>query len=752
MYSDRPISSESDDLLKRSGFSRLLAETIINLDRDDTFTVGVFGKWGSGKTSVVKMMLKELEKQQKDAKKDDQIIVVHFEPWNFSDTNQLLNQFFSRMSSEFKNKGDAGLRAIGNALEDYSEAFSLATLISGLGIWGNIISVIGKNGAKSIGNFLKKRVDSNDIQKQKEEVVELLQKQSNRTLVVIDDIDRLSNEQIRHVFQLVTSVAKFPKTTYLLVFDKEVVVKALEQVQEGSGEDYLEKVIQMPIQIPDIQKASLRQILFGRLDEMLAQYSNVNFNEPYWQKVYMPCADPFIKHIRDINRLCNALEFKLAAISEEVDFTDLLAVTVLEISMPAVYEWIKVNRGILTGDGSQYDFGTRDRKPEEWYKIYHSQLSGLLSNTSKIKSNQNNTDLALSILSLLFPHFGNKIGKAYEVAAWDQLRQNNRIAHPDKFDRYFHLTVEYIGHRKAEITAIIQELNQEEIKAYLIEKDKENTSYELLEEIEASASRIPAERIRIIIGALLAVASRLDGQTTRSLFAARAEDKAERLIYELLGRIPDADRLPYILCTIHSAETNELTTISQIINRLELAYGRLAADGRERTEYDKILPLDGLQSCEWAFSVRVKELLERISIFDFGKWRMTLYLMESFEPEFTREYLEMEFSHDGSVLRFIEGSVTKWIGAGVSYEVQNMYEAYLTKEHVLQAIQNQKDSGQLYVLPERIQHTAVAFYLCEVEGRKHRHEITQSDVQEVLATWRLTNQVEASKDGALIQN
>ena len=736
MYSDRPILSESEDLLKRSGFAKLLAETIVNFDREDTFTVGVFGKWGSGKTSVVKMMLKELEEQQKSAKKDDQIIVVHFEPWNFSDTNQLLNQFFARMSSEFKNKGDAGLRAIGNAMEDYAEAFSLVTLISGLGIWGNILSVIGKNGARSIGNFLKNRGGSNDIQKQKEEVVKLLQKQKNRILVVIDDIDRLSNEQIRHVFQLVTSVAKFPKTTYLLVFDKEVVVKALEQVQEGSGEDYLEKIIQMPIQIPDIQHSSLREILFGRLDKLLTKYSNVNFSELYWQKIYMPCVDPYIKHIRDINRLCNALEFKLAAISEEVDFTDLLAVTTLEINMSAVYEWMKVNKGILTGDGSQYNFGTRDRKPEEWYKIYYSQIKDLLSASSKIKSDQDNTDLALSVLSRLFPYFGRKIGKTYEVVAWDLLRKNNRIAHPDKFDRYFHLTVEYIGHKKADIMAVIQVLNQEEIAEYLLKKDQEGVSYELLEEIEAAASKIPAHRIQTMIGALLAVASRLDGQATRSLFAMRAEDKAEHVICDLLGSIPEAERLAYVLGTVCVAGITELTALSLIINRQELAYGRLAADGQARTEYDKILTLDGLQACERAFSTRVKEHLESTGLFGFGKWRMTLYLMENFEPEFTREYLEKEFLNDESVLRYIEGSVSKWIGSGVSYEVHNSYESYLTKERILQAIQNQKQNTGFYLLPEEVQYTAVAFYLCEYEGRKRRREITQADVSEVLKTWK----------------
>ena len=56
-YSDRPINSGNEDKLNRKGFARLLARTLVNLDSKDTFTVGLFGKWGCGKTSLVNMLL-----------------------------------------------------------------------------------------------------------------------------------------------------------------------------------------------------------------------------------------------------------------------------------------------------------------------------------------------------------------------------------------------------------------------------------------------------------------------------------------------------------------------------------------------------------------------------------------------------------------------------------------------------------------------------------------------------------------------
>ena len=255
-YSDKPISSKCDDQLGRNSFAALLAQSLLNLNTQDTFTVGLFGKWGSGKTSIVNMMLSEIEEQQKDCPESEKLIVVHFEPWNFSNTDQLLSQFFIRLSSEFRNKGDERLAKIGEALETYSEAFDI---LSAIPLAGGLLSFLGKKGAETAGSKLKKGCDEKDISKQKEFVIKLLQEQSNRILVVIDDIDRLSNEQIRQVFQLVTSVAKFPNTIYLLVFDKDIVVKALEKVQEGSGRDYLEKIIQSQFRTRILKTVKLGQ-------------------------------------------------------------------------------------------------------------------------------------------------------------------------------------------------------------------------------------------------------------------------------------------------------------------------------------------------------------------------------------------------------------------------------------------------------------------------------------------------------------
>lgn len=554
-------------------------------------------------------------------------------------------------------------------------------------------------------------------------------------MVVIDDIDRLSDEQIRYVFQLVTSVAKFPNTIYLLVFDKDIVVKALEKVQEGSGEDYLEKVIQMPIQIPDINRNTLRNILLYRLDEILKRHNDANFLDARWRNIYIYCIDPFINNIRDINRLCNSVEFKLTAISGEVDFTDMVAITALEIGMPSIYSWVKNNRCVLTGDLDQFHLSFTNRKPQEWYEIYENELSEILSNSQFSVSTKKDVELALRCLSNIFPHFGQKIGKTHEVFSQDVLRKNNQVAHPEKFDRYFNLTPDYIEIKKSEVTAVIETMNSNDIVELLLEKDREDISYEFIEEIRAAAEKISFDRAEVLIEALLEAKPQLETEQGKSMLSLNTSELATYATYNLFEKILIDDRKQYFVDTINAATCNQLSSSAEVINILELAHGRLSANGQERSDFAKILNLEDLLEIESIFSNRTKELLKEKSLFLFKQWGIILHLMENFDSDFITEYVSSELLNDENVLRYIESSVSRWVGRGVTYEINNDYKKYLTKERVLEAIENQKDNGNLFSLPLRAQFASVAFYLYENESKKGHHEISQETIDETLVQW-----------------
>lgn len=660
------------------------------------------------------------------------MIIAHFEPWNFSNTDQLLSQFFIRLSNEFKKRGDKNLEKIGEALEKYSNAFELIDIIPSLGGLGVSLAVL----ARLTGKRLNKDTYEKDISKQKENVVELLEKQSNRILIVIDDIDRLNNEQIRNVFQLITSVAKFPNTTYLLAFDKQIVVKALEEVQMGDGETYLEKIIQIPIQLPEIRKSELRRLLFDKLDIIIRSYPNISFEKGYWQKIFKFCVDPFIKNLRDVNRLCNTLQFKLGSIHSEVDFTDMVAITSIEIGLPSVYEWIRDNKSILTGD-QDYSLTTIDKKDtKECLEDYQTQIRFLLQNGNGGKVVENDAAIALKALSILFPVFGHKIGQSYETIDRERYRKNNQIAHPEKFDRYFQLNVDEIIIKKSDLQKAVYLLSEDDFIVFLLEQDKKGISYEFLEEVRAWTADLPVSRIKVIIKALLRSSKKLDVISHKNIFSTSASDYADHMLIELLSRLLPEERYMFIEEILKNADIETLQTLTILINLFELGEGRLAAKGQKYFEYKDVIQLEELIELEKEFCNKVKEVLEYNNLFDFREWKMIVYLIENFEPEYIKAYFAKVFEENSNILKYLDDSIVHWVGSGDCYEIREKYKVYLTKERIIGAIKCLVGNRTFFDFPEEIQNKCAAFYLHSNGEVENDGYVYQDMIVRLLNIWK----------------
>ncbi len=248
---DKPINQMCEDALGRSAFSKQLANAIINFKTKDNYAVSLQGKWGCGKTSIINMAIEEITQLSENMDEKEKIIIIQFNPWNFTDTNQLINQFFLTLTNSLKIKSkDKKIKNVGAAIEKYSSALEYSEYIPVVGKYLKLLPKLSSAFGKSIKNNAESKL--NDVSYRKHEVEKALVDMNSRILVVIDDIDRLSNEQIRLIFQLVNAVAGFPNTTYLLSFDKDIVSRALGDVQGCNGQEYLEKIIQVPFDVPPL--------------------------------------------------------------------------------------------------------------------------------------------------------------------------------------------------------------------------------------------------------------------------------------------------------------------------------------------------------------------------------------------------------------------------------------------------------------------------------------------------------------------
>ena len=93
---DRPIETGNQDLLGLASFSKQLGKAMYEYNGKDGLVIGLFGKWGTGKTSVINMAVNEITELANN--NENKPIIMKFAPWNYSDKDNLISMFFQSLS------------------------------------------------------------------------------------------------------------------------------------------------------------------------------------------------------------------------------------------------------------------------------------------------------------------------------------------------------------------------------------------------------------------------------------------------------------------------------------------------------------------------------------------------------------------------------------------------------------------------------------------------------------------------------
>ena len=205
------------------------------------------------------------------------------------------------------------------------------------------------------------------MQGQKDEIIRTMVKENLKIIVSIDDIDRLSEGEIIAVFQLVKALADFPNAVYLLAFDYDVVVRALAAVQHGDGREYLEKVIQVPFEIPIPNMASIHDALFSKLKVILGDIPDNRWDKAIWAELFQYGVKNYIKSIRDVIRYSNVFYLKYQLLQGETDPIDLLGLTYIQVFELTIYSTLNNYKDMLCGSISSNSY-ERQKTDEEKIK------------------------------------------------------------------------------------------------------------------------------------------------------------------------------------------------------------------------------------------------------------------------------------------------------------------------------------------------------------------------------------------------
>jgi len=562
---DQPIESSKDDILGRASFAQALGEAILSYKEKDSIVIGLFGAWGSGKTSIINMALEHMELISKDRSDDEKPIVVRFNPWNYSDQNQLITQFFRELSvtlggHDYASDG----KEIGEKLQTYAKIVEPLALIPMIGSFVKIFSDTAKSAGSAIESLSK--LKANDLNAIKAEINKLLIKQHHKIIVVIDDIDRLNDTEIRQMFQLVKSLGDFKNTIYLLAFDKNVVINALENVQKGFGLEYLEKVVQIPFEVPLISKDEVEDLLKREIKELVNGVPVERYDQEYWWDIYHSGFKDFFRNIRDVTRYLNTLRFSLEMVKNEVNVADFLAITAIQVFVPEVYYGIRDNKDLFTGVYPILGYGETDVIKEQDKKLCDKIIN---------KGKDLPPEVLKDLLKKLFPKlesiYGNNNFGHEELRNW---RKDCRICSPDIFDLFFRLSLAKGGISQGEIEAILSLGNNSESFAQALlnlEEEKVSRFLERLEDYALSNAYIPKENIEPIITALMDVGDLLlEGDLNISgLYA-----KLHRLFDKLIHRFESYDERFRIFKGAIEKSTRSLYTIVHEISLQKKPFGK----------------------------------------------------------------------------------------------------------------------------------------------------------------------------------
>lgn len=534
LSADRPSTDPAKDLFGHAPFSKTLANAIRGYRGSDGIVLALYGPWGSGKSTALAYVEHELEQ----GPESDRPVVVPFNPWWFSGQEHLARAFLGQLQVVLPEKY-AGFKALGNKLSEFSRALGGAADVAGaafgIPLGGKAIAA----GAKLLATKPK------DVPALKKTLSQLLIEQKKRILVVIDDIDRLAPDEVRQLFTVIKALADFPYITYLLAFDRDVAASAISEQTGLPGDRYLEKIVQVPFELPRVDRTTLRQALFVRLDAVMAGTPEGRFDSAHWTNIFHAGLDPLFTVPRDIVRLTNALSVTYPAVVGEVNPVDFIAIECLRVFLPSVYDSIRTSPEEFTGYKAPDDDHDKQRA-RAFHDAWLSKVPEPLRSSTQ------------ELLQRLFPRLeAIWANMHYTADSLYQWRRNLRVCSPDVFPAYFRLSLPPGAVSRADLDALLALVHDqgafaEAFRSAATQKSAMGTSKAraLLERLmDHVPDELDAAHAEPVINGLLSVGDDLLIPTDKvqGAFDFGNESRISRIAYHLLKKVDQASRAPLLV-------------------------------------------------------------------------------------------------------------------------------------------------------------------------------------------------------------
>lgn len=373
-------------------------------------------------------------------------------------------------------------------------------------------------------------------------------------------------------------------------------------------------------------------------------------------------------------------------------------------------------------------------------------MHGLLSHSSnkpdyrnlyynEFKSLGIDPDLAISCVSTMFPVFANDVSRyPYSYQPTLSIRSRMRIAYEERFDLYFMFDLDDIKVSRSIINASIYEFDRDVLSKIIEKINEEGNIVYFLEEIRSLVDKIPYKRLGLVASALLGLREEFKEENSEKLFTLSASDIAGYLIEDIIERLKTEEEKYGIICSvIENVDITGLGIMARLINRMELAYGRLAGNSEEKDK--QIISLTHLEKLEDIYVAKVRDIVNSEFILDRNEFNNVFYLWKCFDKDGVEAYLKGLFKTEVNKLKFICAMATKWNstnGRGWSFYPQN-YSEYISQDEVYNMIQG-FDKSKLGQFTDIEQIKLASFVLNYNKNKRDR--VDEQEVLNLISEWK----------------
>lgn len=531
---DAPIENWDEDILNRSPFVQTIADAVL-VSRAPV--IAIHGAYGDGKTSILRLIQTSLK---------GRAILVPFSTWLPGSEDTLAMEIFESIAAECKR-------------HYYAPQLRRRLLAYAKGLC-NVVSY-----AKAVSELLPSTSQRDDI----EELANILNRIPRRIVVLLDEMDRMEEKELRVLLKIIRGVSTFKNMTYICALNRLAVEALLPKVEGVRPHEYFEKFFPVIFELPRLDPALLFRLLSSQIKEILENAHcfrdkteektfDDNLRELWDHTLASLCSN-----LRRVSLILNDVEFGIRPISTEVNPFDFVVLEIIRRFFPEVYSFIWNNEGFFAESTESWRETFDPEGTKKQRETKHKQLIEIVSSLSQGTEVQD-------LLWLLFPAYS----RHYNPDRWgakskrpeadsDVAERERRIYHPDFFPVFFRYQVPETVFGESELNSFVGEVSQknsrEECEGYFAEVLKTMPRGSLkrqsfLHRLSAAVSRISSLQAESLAFALAANAKDYNYDMTWTVGEAGA---ALRTVFSVVGLFAKSPSVQHVLEQTILASTDD---------------------------------------------------------------------------------------------------------------------------------------------------------------------------------------------------